>query len=98
MIVQSRRSFIRGAVATLFAAPAIVRAGSLMPVKAIPELNEAAIEDFIYRQHWTHIALGYSITRKAIDKNLYGGSFEYSLVPPREVVWISPREMVWTSC
>lgn len=35
MIEVSRRSLIRGAVATLFAAPAIVRCGSLMPVKAI---------------------------------------------------------------
>ena len=34
-MITSRRSFLTGAVATLFAAPAIVRCTSLMPVKAI---------------------------------------------------------------
>lgn len=35
MIEQSRRGFITGLV-SLIAAPAIVRVGSIMPVKAIP--------------------------------------------------------------
>jgi hypothetical protein len=35
MIIQSRRSFLVGTAASLLAAPAIVRASSLMPVKAI---------------------------------------------------------------
>lgn len=36
MSILSRRNLIIGGAATLFAAPAIVRAGSLMPVKVIP--------------------------------------------------------------
>lgn len=35
MIVPSRRSFITGLVASLVAAPAVVRAASLMPVRAL---------------------------------------------------------------
>jgi len=76
-MIQSRRSFIRGAVATLFAAPAIVKISSIMPVKALPaELSEA----FVYQYTWNYFALGYAITRKAIDENLYKNHFS-SLTP-----------------
>jgi hypothetical protein len=34
-MIQSRRSFLRGLGATLIAAPAVVRAASLMPVRGI---------------------------------------------------------------
>lgn len=36
LILPSRRGFIVGAAATLFAAPAIVRAASLMPIRPLP--------------------------------------------------------------
>lgn len=35
-MITSRRSFLTGLTATLITAPAIVRAGSLMPVKQLP--------------------------------------------------------------
>lgn len=38
MIEQSRRGFITGLI-SFVAAPAIVRAGSLMPVKVMEEVN-----------------------------------------------------------
>lgn len=52
----SRRSLITGLV-SLVAAPAIVRASSLMPVKAMPPAN------------WLDQA--YSLTKTQIDRNLY---------------------------
>lgn len=42
MITTSRRSFITGLIA-FAAAPAIVRAESLMPVKALPFADPSAI-------------------------------------------------------
>jgi len=70
VVIQSRRNFLIGAVASLIAAPAIVRAGSLMPVKVMPELP-SVFEAFTYNAEWTEIRLGYAITREAINRNLY---------------------------
>jgi hypothetical protein len=39
-----RRSFLTGLGASLVAAPAIVRAGSLMPVKSVIRLTEGRIQ------------------------------------------------------
>jgi hypothetical protein len=61
-IIQSRRGFISGLGALFVAAPAIVRASSLMPVKSI------SVEDFLrYRMEEA-----YRITRDSISENLYG--------------------------
>ena len=66
-ILSSRRLFIKGLI-SLVAAPAIVRAESLMPVKAIPMLlpGEVNFENYCVHQQ---IGLGYAITRKAIEDN-----------------------------
>lgn len=61
LILPSRRGFLAGLVSAL-AAPAIVRAASLMPVKAmsIEDLLRMRMED------------AYEITRQQIANNLYG--------------------------
>jgi len=60
----SRRNFLGG----LIAAPAVVKIGSLMPIKGI-------IMDFQppFDYHYFHqqVSLGYTITREAINRNLY---------------------------
>lgn len=38
-MITSRRSFLTGLGAVLITAPAIVRAGSLMPVKVMPQMS-----------------------------------------------------------
>ena len=43
MIVPNRRRFLVGAVASLLAAPSIVRATSLMPVKSLDVVKAAAL-------------------------------------------------------
>lgn len=64
-----RRKFLVG-LGSLLAAPAIVHAGNLMPVKAIkPSLTEDELYAYLHQE----IALGYSITRQAIIANLYSG-------------------------
>jgi hypothetical protein len=64
-VITSRRNFLVGSLATLFAAPAIVRCGSLMPVKAMPDLlpPQLSFEEIMAR--------AYALTRKAIEENLY---------------------------
>ena len=57
----SRRSFITG-LGAIFAAPAIVRVSSLMPVKALLQPTPEEIYN---------IGLGYAITRQAISNSLY---------------------------
>lgn len=71
-MAQSRRSFITGFASFLVAAPAIVKAANIMPVKAILEFEKLP---FQYQAIHTQIALGYTITRKAIDNALYGATF-----------------------
>lgn len=61
-IIQSRRGFIAGLGALFVAAPAIVRAASIMPVKAI------SFEDLLRER----MDEAYRITRDSISENLYG--------------------------
>jgi hypothetical protein len=61
-LITSRRSFITG-LAALVAAPAIVRAASLMPVKAMPTAEE------LYRLRMDE---AYRITRENLSRSLYG--------------------------
>lgn len=58
----NRRSFIRG-LGLLLAAPAIVHAGNLMPVKAIP----ISIDELL-RQRMNE---AYKLTAQAMNENLY---------------------------
>lgn len=41
--VSSRRGFLLGGLGSIICAPAIVRAASLMPVKAYPEVMESVV-------------------------------------------------------
>ncbi len=61
-MTNSRRQILRGMLG-LVCAPAIVRASSLMPIKVMRDE---------YRFAHVSIALGYAITREAIEQNLYG--------------------------
>ena len=67
--MTTRRSFIRSLGVSLFAAPAIVRVASIMPVKAIVTFDE---------HEW--VTLGYQITKEAIDQGLYSG---FGLATPK---------------
>lgn len=73
-MIISRRGLITGLVG-LIAAPAIVRVENLMKVKAVlPQLTEETILNYMIQE----ISLGYSITRQAINENLY--KFGYAAV------------------
>lgn len=66
MIEPSRRSFIRGLISFTAAAPAIVRASSLMPVKALPPFDGF---DLLHAR----LNEAYAITRERMAARLYGG-------------------------
>jgi len=81
-IETSRRGFLGGLGATLITAPAIVKAASLMPVRGlIMPLDENLLIHATERVAYSYIdsraaiALGYAITKKAIDDNLYNNTF-----------------------
>lgn len=65
----SRRRFLSFAP-LIVAAPAIVRASSLMPIKAIRDSGWAFDP---YRAMYVQLSLGYAITREALIDNLYNG-------------------------
>lgn len=70
----ARRSFLTG-LSAIIAAPAIVRASSLMPVKALKS-------GWDYERYvWTDTSLGYAITREAIEDNLYRNVFSRYAAP-----------------
>ena len=84
-MTTSRRSFLAGLGSFLVAAPAIVRAQNLMPVKAILEFEELP---FAYQYLHSQIALGYAITRQAIVQNLYGDfPFNTKVVETTAIDW-----------
>lgn len=68
-MITSRRAFITGLGAALVTAPAIVRAGSLMPVKQMPtvemlkDLLEQRVNDAfeITKNHMAHCLFGDSL-------------------------------------
>lgn len=67
-MISSRRSFLTGLGAALITAPAVVRAGSLMPVKAIviDPYEEVAR---LLRQRMDEV---YRVTRIQMSENLFG--------------------------
>lgn len=68
-MLVNRRGILLG-LGSILAAPAVVHAQNLMPIKALePSLDD--IQEFVHRQ----VSLGYAITREAIDRNLYSGLF-----------------------
>lgn len=67
----SRRGFITGLAAT-FAAPAIVRASSLMPVKAMPAEDNLAVMQKLLE---ARLSDAYRVTKKHMDQMLYGDTF-----------------------
>lgn len=83
MIIQ-RRAFLTG-LASLLAAPAIVKASSLMPVKAIREpTNEEMMA--LLKQRMDE---AYQVTRESMARILYGNP---DFVPQRftgfETIWV----------
>ena len=87
-MIQSRRSFLIGAAATLITAPAIVRASSIMPVKAMP--TDAELLVLLKRQLDEMVR----VTAQAVANSLYGsgtvfvqfGGFNTPvLIPPEDV-------------
>ena len=87
-MAHSRRTFLTGLISFAVAAPAIVKAVNLMPVKAILDFEELP---FQYQFLYNEIALGYAITREAIDRNLYGKAFgdNAKITETNEINWAS---------
>src|SRR5262245_2712493 len=77
----SRRGFITGLV-SLLAAPAIVRAASLMDLRGVPlssfPLAQLKAEG-MPMPYDNELAYGYVITRQALEKNLYAVELEDAL-------------------
>lgn len=69
-MMMNRRGILLG-LASALAAQAIVHAGNLMPVKALPALTPMeSLWAEIYKYEHFEVSLGYSITRKAISDSL----------------------------
>ena len=63
-LIMPRRQFLKGLIG-LVAAPAVVKAASLMPVKVLqPEL-------VVKKYEWHEVAVGYRITRKKVSDELW---------------------------
>ncbi len=69
-MILARRSFLTG-LASALAAPAIVKASSLMPVKAI----RAPTEEEIYALLNERMNDVYRVTREAMARMIFGESF-----------------------
>ena len=90
-MITSRRSFLTGFVAA-FAAPAIVRFDSIMPVKAIPENSFDAVMKLLLDR----IAAGENITQHNLQTLFYGAG---EFVPVRTLDFHSisiPGEYTFT--
>lgn len=73
----SRRGFFTGLGASLIAAPAIVRAGSLMPVKSMPDVD--ALMDAISRGPYEASIFDLqAVVRKAFLPRLFVQTYETS--------------------
>lgn len=67
----TRRSLF-GVLAAAVAAPVVARYSSLMPVSVLPaEILSLTPEEFA-GYYWKEIAIGFAITRQAVEDNLYG--------------------------
>ena len=64
-LILPRRKFLTGLMG-LVAAPAVVKASSLMPVKSMPP--ELVLEQFAYMEYTT----GFSVTHKEIEDGHFG--------------------------
>lgn len=65
----SRRAFLHNGLATLFAAPAIVKIASIMPVKSIPEeIIGMSVEEAL-QESWDRFHFGWADWR-----GIYGTS------------------------
>ena len=71
-MTTSRRNFLTGLASFVAAAPAIVKAANIMPIKAILNFEELP---FNYQALYNEVSLGYAITRKAIVENLCSDAF-----------------------
>lgn len=67
-LILPRRKFLTGLMG-LVAAPAVVKASSLMPVKAMTP--EVLVKQYEYQQ----IELGYQVTREPVGDVLYRAQF-----------------------
>lgn len=95
-MIQSRRAFLRGAGAVLITAPAIVRAASLMPVKAMSTHEELMALLYARMRECERL------TREMMNRNLYGDLCDITrqAFVPRLFTQIyahSPLEMLVTS-
>lgn len=79
-MILSRRSILRG----LIAAPIVVRAGLIMPVKAAPLMGRDVWDYDPNLDIYRSIALGFTITRQAIMDNLY----MYPEPPEKLIGWV----------
>lgn len=79
MLETSRRSFITGLI-SFVAAPAIVRASSLMPIRALPDINhELAIQE-LTRQMIEHFCSTTNLLQEITADQIINGEAHYKLV------------------
>ena len=70
-MLQSRRNFLRGLGAAALAAPAIVHAGNLMPIKPVRLLSP---QEELYALLMKRTAEAYALIRKNLGESLYSDS------------------------
>jgi hypothetical protein len=75
----SRRGLIIGAAASLIAAPAIVRAASLMSVKALP--RELLVGDLLHSEVKYWIVSGFDAFGKSMNEKILYGDLQIVTAP-----------------
>lgn len=84
-MLQSRRSFLRGLGATLIAAPAVVRAASLMPIRGIVQPISLEGVPLTFDGGFPMLT---EITRKAFVPRLFVQLWMPDKIPG---LWLEPR-------
>jgi hypothetical protein len=95
-MISSRRGFLAGLVASAFAAPAIVRAASLMPVKAMPpvetleELLRARMDDAyrVVARNIAAIMFGFPVDHPAIMSIEFDAPSDYGICTVGSAIYI----------
>ena len=101
-LLMPRRKFLTGLFG-LIAAPAIVKAANIMPVKCIPqhlhELDGIGLTNMSHPVYeWKEIKLGYIITHREITDDIYTEHIDLSARALREAMRLVPYAKQCGSC
>ena len=88
-LLMPRRKFLTGLFG-LVAAPAVVKAANIMPVKYIPqhlhELDGIGLTTMAHPYPWKEIKMGYIITHRKITDDIYTEHIDLSARALREAM------------